>query len=132
MRDANKAIVRRHLEEAITLNRPEVWDEIMREDFTLNHPLVERGRDGYKAAVDALRSGFPDLREEILDIVAEDDRVVVRYIERGTHTGDFLGTPPSGRTYEKQGFALYRIEAGQLAEAWFQEDDAGFQQQIFG
>jgi steroid delta-isomerase-like uncharacterized protein len=132
MREANKALVRRHLTEAITEHRPEVWDEIMDEGFTLHHPLVEPGRAGYRAAVDALRTGFPDLREEILDIVAEDDRVVVRYIERGTHTGDFLGAPATGRAYEKQGFALYRIADGRLAEAWFQEDDAGFQQQIFG
>ena len=131
MREENKALVRRHLGEAISQDRPEVWDEIMDEGFTLHHPLVQRGRAGYRAAVDALRAGFPDLREEILDIVAEDDRVVVRYMERGTHTGDFLGMPPTGKTYEKHGFALYRIANGRLVEAWFQEDDAGFQQQLF-
>jgi predicted ester cyclase len=79
-----------------------------------------------------LLSAFPDLRVEVLDLVAEDDRVVVRYIERGTHTGEFVGIPPTGRTYEKHGFALYRVAAGQLAEAWMQEDDQGYQQQLFG
>ena len=86
-----KALVRRHIEEAVNQCRPEVRNDVM----------------------------------------AEDDRVVVRYIERGAHTGDFVGLPPTGRTYEKHGFALYRIAGGQLAEAWLQEDDQGYQQQLF-
>lgn len=69
---------------------------------------------------------------EVLDLISEDDRVVVRYIERGTHTGEFVGRPPTGRRYEKHGFALYRIENSRLAESWMQEDDQGYQQQLFG
>lgn len=128
----NKALVRRHLEEAVNQCRPEVWNDVMAEDFVLHHPLVEPGRASYAAALAMLQGGFADLRVEVLDLVAEDDRVVVRYIERGTHTGDFVGLPPTRRTYEKHGFALYRIAGGQLAEAWMQEDDQGYQQQLFG
>ena len=130
--EANKALVRRHLEVGISQNRPEVWDEIMDERFAFRNPPLAPGRDSYKAAVEILRTGFPDLREEILDIVAEGDRVAVRYIERGTHLGDFMGIAPSGNAYEKHGFALYRIADGRLAEAWCQEDELGFQRQIFG
>jgi steroid delta-isomerase-like uncharacterized protein len=129
--DENKALVRRHLEEAVNLGRPEVWVDIMAEDFLLHHPLVEPGRSSYAAALGLLRAGFPDLNVEVLDLLAENDRVMVRYIERGTHTGDFVGLPPTGRTYEKHGFALYRIAKGQLAECWMQEDDQGYQQQLF-
>ena len=93
---------------------------------------MEPGRTNYAAALAMLRGGFPDLRVEVLDLVAEDDRVVVRYIERGRHTGDFVGLPPTGRAYEKHGFALYRVARGKLAEAWMQEDDQGYQQQLFG
>jgi steroid delta-isomerase-like uncharacterized protein len=129
--DENKALVRRHLEEGVNLGRPEVWVDIMAEDFLLHHPLVEPGRSSYAAALGLLRAGFPDLNVEVLDLLAENDRVMVRYIERGTHTGDFVGLPPTGRTYEKHGFALYRIAKGQLAECWMQEDDQGYQQQLF-
>jgi predicted ester cyclase len=128
----NKQVVRRHLEDAVSNQHPEVWDEIMADDFVLHHPAVEPGRGGYHAAVRHLWVGFPDLSEEILDLVAEGDRVAVRYVERGTHTGEFLGLPPSGRSYEKHGFALYRLDGGRLVEAWAQEDDLGFQHQIFG
>ena len=130
--EGNKAIVRRHLEEGVTAGRREVWDEIMDENFHLHHPRIGRGRDNYRASVDFLRAAFPDLREEILDLVAEGDRVVARYIERGTHQGDFMGIAPTGKSYEKHGFAMYRIEGGKLVEAWFQEDELGFNQQLFG
>jgi steroid delta-isomerase-like uncharacterized protein len=129
--DENKALVRRHLEEAVNLGRPEVWVDIMAEDFVIHHPLVEPGRASYAAALGLLRAGFPDLTVEVLDLVAENDRVVVRYMERGTHTGDFMGLPPTGRSYEKHGFALYRVANGRLAECWLQEDDQGYQQQLF-
>ncbi len=128
----NKALVRRHLEEAVSQRRPEVWNDVMAEGFVVHHPLVEPGRASYAAALEMLWGGFPDLNVEVLDLVAEDDRVAVRYIERGTHTGDFVGLEPSGRSYEKHGFALYRVAGGQLAEAWMQEDDQGYQQQLFG
>lgn len=130
--DDNKDLVRRHLEEAVSQGRPEVWSDIMAEDFVVHHPLVEPGRDNYAAALAVLRTGFPDMRVELLDLVAEGDRVVVRYIERGTHTGDFLGLRPTGRSYAKHGFALYRVADGRLAECWLQEDDQGYQQQLFG
>lgn len=128
----NKALVRRHLEEAVNQRRPDVWNDVMAEDFVLHHPLVEPGRANYAAALESVWAGFPDIIVEVLDLVAEDDRVVARYIERGTHTGDFLGLPPTGRSYEKHGFALYRVANGRLAEAWMQEDDQGYQQQLFG
>lgn len=128
----NKAVVRRHLEQAINQRRPELWSELMADDFVLHHPLLGPGGSAYEDAMALLWSGFPDLSVEILDLVAEEDRVVVRYIERGTHSGDFLGMPPTGKSYEKHGFTLYRVENGQLAEAWLQEDDQGFQQQLFG
>lgn len=131
LQDDNKALVRRHLEEAISRNHPELWDEIMEEGFVLHHPMVQPGRANYAESVELLRAGFPDLREEIVDLIAEGDRVVARYIERGTHTGEFFGLAPSGRSYEKHGFALYRVAEGRLAEVWVQEDDLGFRRQIF-
>jgi predicted ester cyclase len=130
---ANKAVVRRHLEEAVNLKRPELWDEIMSEDFTLHHPLAERpGRSLYLEGLATLWAGFPDIKVEILDLVAEGDRVVARYLERGTHLGDYMGRAPTGRSYQKQGFALYRLSGGRLVEVWMQEDDLGYQKQLFG
>jgi predicted ester cyclase len=128
----NKRVVRTHLLEAVSQQRPELWEELMDPGFVLHHPLVEPGRAAYESVLRVLWTAFPDLRVELLDLVAEGDRVVVRYIERGTHLGDFMGMAPSGRTYEKHGFTLYRLDNGRLIEAWLQEDNLGYQQQLFG
>ena len=130
--DANREVVRRHIEEAVNARHPELWAELMAEDFELHHPLVAPGRAAYSTALQTLWSAFPDLHVELLDIVAEGDRVAIRYVERGTHLGDLMGLPPSGRTYAKHGMTMYRLADGRLAEAWLQEDDAGYQQQLFG
>jgi steroid delta-isomerase-like uncharacterized protein len=128
--EANKAIVRRHLEEAVNGHRPELWDEIMAEDFVMHNPYALPGRAGYREMISMMWNAFPDLSVELLDVVAEDDRVVVRYVDTGTHLGEMLGNPPTGRRYTKHGFAMFRIASGRLAETWLQEDDLGYYQQL--
>jgi steroid delta-isomerase-like uncharacterized protein len=130
--ESNKEVVRRHIEEAINGRRPELWAELMDDEFLLHHPLVKPGRAAYEAAIQLLWGAFPDLQVELLDLIGEGDRVAIRYIERGTHQGDLMGMPPTGRTYSKHGMTVYRLADGRLAEAWLQEDDAGYQQQLFG
>jgi predicted ester cyclase len=52
------------------------------------------------------------------DIIAEGDRVVVRWRNRGTHVGEFLGIPPTGKAFSIEGINIYRVENGMLAEGW--------------
>lgn len=92
------------------------------EDF-VRHDMVEvfspaMGRGGAGDFVEALHAGLPDLQVEIEDIFATDDRVAVREVNRGTHTGTLLGIEPTGRQIEFTGINIYRIEDGQVAETW--------------
>ena len=128
--EANKQLVRRHLLEAVTERKPELWSEIMHSEFTVHHPLCKPGREGYVQLLSLYWQAFPDVVVELLDLVAENDLVVAHYVERGTHLGPLFGVAPSGKRYEKHGFAMYRIEDGQLREAWLQEDDKGFFDQL--
>lgn len=130
--DNNGAIVRRHLEEAINGRNLGLWTDLMDANFVLHHPLFGdlHSREGYSATLQMLLDAFPDLAVEILDLVATDDVVVVRYVERGTHRGQFMGHAPSGLGYEKHGFCMYRLDQARLVEAWLQEDDLGFQRQL--
>jgi predicted ester cyclase len=64
------------------------------------------------------------------DIVAEGDRVVVRWSNSGRHVGDFLGMPPTGHSYAIAGIDIYRIEDGQLAEHWHVIDQLAMLQQL--
>jgi steroid delta-isomerase-like uncharacterized protein len=128
---ANKEIVRRHFEEACNGKRPELWEDLMEESFVVHHPLMEPGRDSYREACTGYWGAFPDATVEILDLVAEDDRVAARWSERGTHSGEFMGMAPTGRKYDKEGITIFRLSNGRLAEAWLQEDVTAFQQQLF-
>ena len=130
MNRTNKDVVREHIERAVNGQFPELWERLMRPDFVMHHRAVQPGRDGYRTALKSYWQSFPDLSIEILDLVAEGDRVAARYIERGTHLGEFNGRTPTGQGYEKHGLAIYRVVNSQLAEAWIQEDDLGWARQL--
>jgi predicted ester cyclase len=126
---SSKIVVLRHLNEAIANKRFNIWNEIMHEDYVLHHPLVRGGRDGYREASEAFWSAFGDASYEIHHLVAEGDYVMAHYTERATQVAPIFGVEP-GRSYEKPGFALYRFEDGKMREAWVQEDDQAFKQQL--
>jgi predicted ester cyclase len=99
----------------------------------LNHeaaPGTPRGRDGFRHTVELLRGGFPDLCFVIEDVVAEDDRVVVRCLFEGTHDGTFLGIAPTGRRVSTQHIHIYRVEDDMVAEHWACRDDIGGLRQL--
>src|SRR5205823_15022917 len=79
---------------------------------------VTRGRDGLKQRVLMFRSAFPDIKFMIRDMVAEDDRVSVRYVFTGTHLGEFAGIAPTDRRASVPGQLAARIADGQIQEAW--------------
>jgi predicted ester cyclase len=128
-----KTIIRRHLLEGVGQHRPDVWDEIMHPDFVMHvGPALGlvTGREAYKAVSAVYWAAFPDLTIEVLHLVAEDDLVAAHYIERGTQTGPFGAQPPTGKSYAKNGHGIYRIADGLMVEAWIQEDDQSFAQQL--
>jgi C-1 hydroxylase len=76
-------------------------------------------------------AAFPDYRVEVLDLVAEGDRAVIRFHETGTHLGDDLGIPASGRAMDMEGAYIWRFgNDGKLAEEWVYEDNLTFMQQL--
>jgi len=103
-------------------------------DF-IRHDLVQVfspafGREGAGELVEALHRGLPDLQVDIDDIFASGDRVVVREVNRGTHTGPLLGVEPTGRSIEFSGISIYRIEGGRIAETWQHIDWHGALRQL--
>jgi steroid delta-isomerase-like uncharacterized protein len=77
-----------------------------------------------------MRWAFPDLRTHIEDIVAAQDRVAVRVRFRGTHSGEFLGFPATGRSVEYVSHEFYRIADGLIAEEWICSDMASLFRQL--
>ena len=87
------------------------------------------GIEGYKQHFVTLTSGFPDLRITIRDM-QEENRVVARYSVEATHTGNFLGIPPTGKRVRITGIAIARISNGQLVEEHANADGLGLMKQL--
>ena len=67
---------------------------------------------------------------EVLDIIAEADRVVLRLRSTGKHTGDDLGIPPTGNAIDVESIVILRFDAGKIVEAWNYLDQLSFYQQL--
>jgi steroid delta-isomerase-like uncharacterized protein len=75
-------------------------------------------------------NGFPDMSFIMEEIFAAGDRVTFRFIQRGTHTGDFMGIPATGNTFESSGILISRIEDGKVVEQWEEFDMLGMMMQL--
>jgi predicted ester cyclase len=84
----------------------------------------------YKQLSTALYKAFPDLDFIIEDIVAEGDKVVIRFIFRGTHKGEFMGIAPTEKKFTEAGITIFRITGRKVAEAWAVHDTFGLMQQL--
>jgi steroid delta-isomerase-like uncharacterized protein len=88
------------------------------------------GRDVWRQGFEMLKNAFPDLQAHIEDIFAAQDKVAVRLRFRGTHSGEFLGIPATGRSIEYVSHEFYRIADGLIAEEWICSDMATLLRQL--
>ena len=128
----NKAIARRVLEDAANGRNLELIDELLAPDYALHDPSnpMVQDRETYKQFLGGHFTAFPDAKWTIDDIVAEGDRVVVRWTLTGTHEGPLMGIPPTGKSFAMSGISIYRMADGKVAEEWAVADVMGFMQQL--
>ncbi|MGV3515710.1 ester cyclase [Luteitalea sp.] len=86
-------------------------------------PQVVASRDDLKRFLQSEYSTFPDAHEQLVDLIAEGDRVAARHRFTGTQRGAMGPYPPSNRTMTSDYIAIYRIENGQIVEAWAEWDN---------
>ena len=130
---ANKALSKRIIEEAFNAGNLAVMDEILAEGFVnydaaLPEPGI--GIDAAKASVTGYRDAFPDLKITIEEQIAEGDRVVTRWSARGTHQGDLMGIPPTGKQATVTGITIDTIASGRIIETRTNWDTLGLLQQL--
>ena len=114
MSQLHKAIVRRLVEEALNGGRLQAVDEL----------FVPSLAAEARRWIAPFRTSFPDMRMEVVDLVAEGDTVVGRFACSGTHLGTWLGHPPTGRRFEAvDEVYIFRFAGGRIAEAWGIEDN---------
>ena len=107
-------------------------DQVVTPDFVDHEapPGTPPGPEGANAVLRWLRGAFEDLSYEIKDAFGAGDRVAIRLLTRGTHTGEFMGKPATGRAFEIEAIHLYRMEDGRVAEHWAKRDDVALAHQI--
>ena len=120
---ANKALLRRFYEDVYVDWNMAIVDEVVSPRFTsYDWPDGMAGPQAFRDYYAAMRAAVPDARYEVDDMIAEGDRVVVRWRLLGTHEGEFAGIAPTGRAIVLRGIAIYRVEAGKLMERWVVSD----------
>jgi steroid delta-isomerase-like uncharacterized protein len=132
MSDQNKAIARAVFDAFNGGDLDELDDVVAADsvDHDPYNPHAGEGREGLKKTIAMYREAFPDLHISVEDQIAEGDKVVSRWVGTGTHQGELMGAPPTGRSSTITGIGIDRIENGQIVEAWGNWDALGMFQQL--
>jgi steroid delta-isomerase-like uncharacterized protein len=117
--ESNKVLARRVFEEVLNGHNLDLLEEVAVPDYIEHNPLPGQGTgiDGIRDRYSMLFNAF-DFHFDVDDVIAEGDKVVLRWTHTGTHIGAFLGMPPTGRSYRTTGIEIWRVEGGKLAEHW--------------
>jgi len=129
--ERNKETARRYYEEVLNNGNIDLLDELAVPGYIEHDPFpgTREGLAGLKDRVTMLRAGLA-AHFTIEDIIAEGDKVVVRWTNAGSMVGDFLGMPANGKSFKIPGIDVHRLENGKLAEHWHVVDQLGHAQQI--
>lgn len=93
-------------------------------------PGQEPTLDGFKQKVAGFKAVFPDIREDLQDIVAGGDRVATRWVVTGSLQQEFMGIPARGQRIRVEGMNFYGLEGGRVTDVWTQFDGLGLMQQL--
>ena len=127
----NKTLARRWFDDLFSRADLDAANEILGAEF-VDHLTRgdERGLEELKHYVIMYRSAFPDIQDTVEEVVAEGDKVVVRWTSCGTHQGEFMCVAPTGRHVTFTGMRLFRIAENKIVESWVNIDERGLQEQL--
>lgn len=129
----NKQLVRDFIQELFTKGDLGAVDRYLDPAF-VNHdppfPGAPEGREGMRAAAALFRRALPDWQTEVEQIIAEGDLVVEIFTASGSHRGELMGVPGSGKTLTLQGINVFRVDSGAIFERWGRLDELGLLRQL--
>ena len=128
----NAAIVRGFVDEVITKGNIEAAGKYFWEDMVEQVPMPGQGPgvSGLQDAIRAMRTGFPDIVFTIVEQIVEGDKVASRFEWTGTHKGEFLGIPATGKAVRVWGIVIDRLEDGRIKDTRILMDAAGMMGQL--
>lgn len=129
--EMNKNTVRRYYEEVHNLGKRDLLKEIAVEDYVEHNPFPGNGQGltGFQERVEMLQSAFT-MNFTIEDMIAEGDKVVVRWTNHNVHHGTFMGIPATGKSATISGIDIHLLRNGKLAEHWDVVDTLSLLQQL--
>ena len=128
----NEALVTRAFDERNKKNA-DVYQELYAPDYAWHFPSNNpkaMTREEQSGFVKLLWAASPDFRWDIEEMVAHGDRVIARFVARGTHTGEYQGVRPTGNRFEASGIWMARIKNGKIVDAREDLDLLGMMQQL--
>jgi steroid delta-isomerase-like uncharacterized protein len=129
--DENKSVIRRWIQ-ALNDHNADAATELLADGYVRHDTTLPEtvGSQAQRELITAVLASFPDLHFQIDELLGEDTRVAGRYTVRGTHRGDFLGVPATGRQVTFEMMETYRLTGGKLAEQWVVMDALGLLRQM--
>lgn len=128
----SKRVVEQIWEQLVNRGRLDLIGELVSRDFVDHAPLpgLAPGLEGLQQRIQLLHAAFPDVHSTIDKLVAEGDCVAAVVTTSGTHRGDFLGIPATGKRWTISEMHLLRVVGGQLVEHWGVADLLGLLGQL--
>jgi predicted ester cyclase len=130
--EENKAVARRFMDEIVDKGHLSVMDEMFDENF-INHyttPDITPDMAGLKQLFKGIHDSFSDINYVTDDIIAEDDKVVIRITFNATSTGEFRGAPVASGKIKMTSIIILRIVNGKIIERWGNADELGLSMQL--
>ncbi|WP_199510719.1 ester cyclase [Nucisporomicrobium flavum] len=104
--------------EMINTHDPDLVDRFVAEDYLNHNAFVADGREANRQFWATFFAGLPDVTVTMEDLVISGDRVVGRFVYRGTHTGELMGFPATGKPVEMRTIDIWRVQDGMFVEHW--------------
>ena len=132
MNEENKSRIREFLERVLTQGDIAATGDYFHSDMVEEVPLPGQGPGltGLEQTLAGLRRSFPDMRWNIEEQIAEDNRVLTRFVWQGTHRGDFLGIPATNRSVHVWGMVIDRFDGPKIKSTRILMDTTGLMQQL--
>ena len=116
--------------EMLNTHNPDLVDSFVATDYRNHNAFVDDGREANRQFWAGFFAALPDLTATMEDLIVSGDRVVGRFVYRGTHLGEFMGIPPSGRPVEMRSIDIWRVADGLFVEHWDELNTLEFFQQL--
>lgn len=132
MSEQNKARIREFLDQVLSSGEVAATGDYFHNDMVEEVPFPGQGPGlaGLKETLSALRVAFPDMRWRVEEQIAEDSRVLTRFVWEGTQRGNFLGMPPTGRAVSVWGMVIDQFEGPKVKSTRILMDTMGLMQQL--